>query len=443
VWTDRFFYQGGGGNDGNVGAAVGRNTGSFPETALQRGFAVVSTDAGHQGAGAEFGLDPDARIDHAYRAHDRTATTAKAIIARYYGRGPAHSYFAGCSGGGRQGMMFAQRFPGYFDGIVICAPAMSVSSGATIAAAWDTATYLSIAPKDAAGAPILGRAFSPGDLELVSRTILATCDADDGVADGMVQRAGRCQFDPSPLQCPGEKADSCLSAPQVAALRRAFAGPVNSSGRRLYVGQPWDPGISAPGWRQWKLGTSGTATPNAANTTLMGGALANEFLTPPDPGFQIARFDFDRDPARMAAFSAVYDTAGDATLAAFSARGGKLLMFHGVADGIFSALESIDYYERLTRNNGGAQNTRAWARLFLVPGMNHCQGGPATDSYDGVAAIVEWVEQGRAPERIPAAAPPTNRYFPNRTRPLCAFPAYARYSGSGDVERAESFACTE
>jgi feruloyl esterase len=226
-------------------------------------------------------------------------------------------------------------------------------------------------------------------------------------------------------------------------LARAFAGPVDSSGRRLYVGQAWDPGVGAPGWRQWKLGTSEAVTPNAANTTLMAGALAYEFFTPPDPSFDMARFDFDRDPARTAAFSTVYDTARDAALAAFTTRGGKLLMFHGMADGIFSPLESIDYYQRLAANNGGRQATGARARLFLVPGMNHCMGGPATDSYDGLAAIVDWVEHGRAPERILAAAQPTSRYFPNRTRPLCPFPSYARYTGSGDVERAESFVCAE
>src|SRR6187402_2354621 len=149
-WSGRFFYQGGGGNDGTVAPAVGRNTGTFDGVALARGFAVVTTDAGHQGSTPEFALDRRARIDHAYAAHARTAETAKALIARYYGRPPDKSYFVGCSGGGRQGMMFAQRYPREFDGIVACAPAMSVSSGATIAAAWDTVTYASIAPKDAA-----------------------------------------------------------------------------------------------------------------------------------------------------------------------------------------------------------------------------------------------------------------------------------------------------
>ena len=177
-WSGRFLYQGGGGNDGVVAPAVGRNTGSFPDTGLQRGFAVVTTDAGHQGGTPEFGLDPVARVDHAYAAHERTATIALAIVARYYGRAADRKYFVGCSGGGRQGMMFAQRYPAYFDGIAICAPAMSVSSGATIAAAWDTQTYLAIAPTNEQGQRVLSRAFSDADLALVAR----------GVTDGVRRR---------------------------------------------------------------------------------------------------------------------------------------------------------------------------------------------------------------------------------------------------------------
>jgi feruloyl esterase len=391
--------------------------------------------------GPEFALDPTARIDHAYAAHDRTARTAKALIARYYGRPPEHSYFVGCSGGGRQGMMFAQRYPDYFDGIVACAPAMSVSSGATIAAAWDSITFDAIAPAGPDGGRVLSRAFSPADLDLVAGAILSACDAGDGVVDGMVQRPDVCRFDPVSLRCPGEKNATCLTAAQVTALTRAFDGPRDSTGRRLYVGQPWDPGIAAPGWRQWKLGSSAAATPNAANTTLMAGALAHEFFTPPDPAFSIFDFDFDRDPTRMEAFSREYDTFRDATLAAFRARGGKLLLFHGAADGIFSALESVDYYQRLSANNGGVDAIRAWARLFLIPGMNHCAGGPATDTYDGLSAIVDWVEKGVAPDRVMASALPTSRYFPNRTRPLCPYPSYARYTGEGHIEDAASFVC--
>jgi len=440
-WSGRFLYQGGGGNDGVVAPAVGRNTGSFPDTGLQRGFAVVTTDAGHQGATAEFGLDPEARIDHAYAAHERTATIALTIVSRYYGRAPNRKYFVGCSGGGRQGMMFAQRYPSYFDGIAICAPAMSVSSGATIAAAWDTQTYTAVAPADEQGQRVLSRAFSDADLALVARGITGACDAADGATDGMVLRPESCRFDPKRLQCAAAKQPDCLTSEQVAALQKAFDGPRDSAGKSLYVGQPWDPGIATAGWRQWELGTSQTSSPNAINATLMAGALAHEFFTPPDPSFAITQFNFDRDPKRMEAFSAVYDTYRDATLTEFRTRGGKLLIFHGTADPIFSALESIDYYQRLGRNNGGADATATWARLFLVPGMNHCAGGPATDSFDGLGAIVDWVEKGTAPARIGASARPGTPYFAGRTRPLCPYPTYARYAGSGSLEDGANFVC--
>ena len=299
AWSGRFLYQGGGGNDGIVAPAVGRNTGSFPETGLQRGFAVVTTDAGHQGA--------DARVrSRSYRARRSRLCGARADahdrvrdpVARYYGRAPDHKYFVGCSGGGRQGMMFAQRYPAYFDGIAICAPAMSVSSGATIAAAWDTQTYLSARSGRTRKGSASSAARSATPIWRSSRAASpAACDAADGATDGMVLRPDACRFDPKRLLCAGGEGRELPDRRQVAALERTFGGPRDSSGRALYVGQAWDPGIAAPGWRQWKLGSSQTGTPNAANTTLMAGALAHEFFTPPDPAFAITQFDFDRDPA--------------------------------------------------------------------------------------------------------------------------------------------------
>jgi hypothetical protein len=340
AWSGRFFYQGGGGNDGIVFNAVGRNTGAtgWADHALARGYAAVSTDAGHQGPQPTFGLDPQARVDHAYRAHDRTATTAKALVAAYYGRGADRSYFVGCSGGGRQGMMFSQRFPSYFDGIVAVAPAMRVSEGATIAAAWTTQKLLAAAPRGADGKPVLAKALSDGDLKLVTNAVLERCDAADGLKDGLVQRA--CSFDPGVLQCSGAKTDACLAAPQVTALREVMAGPRNSAGKALYFGWPWDPGLAGADWRRWTLGTAGDGEPpNSRHLFLMSGALGHEFVTPPDPALTVLNFDVDRDPPRMQAFHAVYDTADDIALEGYRQRRGKLLFFHGTADPIFSSLE--------------------------------------------------------------------------------------------------------
>lgn len=442
-WNGRFLYLGGGGNDGSLrdtsqSASISGGTPS----PLGQGYAVVSTDAGHTGASAAlFGHDPQARIDHAYNAHDKTAQAAKTLISNRYGRGPEYSYFAGCSGGGRQGMMFSQRFPEYFDGIIAGAPAMRVSSGATVAAMWNNIQFNNIAPTDASGNRILSQAFSNGDLNLVSDAIVQACDAADGASDGLVENFQACRFDPAVLQCSGAKADSCLSAVQVGALKAMYSGPRNSAGQPLYAGQPWDPGIRAPGWRAWTLGTSTTATPNSAYSALMSDALVHEFFTPPDPTFNVLNFNFDADPARMEAFSQVYDTYRDATLARYQQHGGKLMFIHGMSDPIFSALDTLDYYQRLAANNGGMAETQKFARAFFVPGMTHCSGGPATDNFDAIQALADWVERGVAPASIAAKALANNAYFPNRTRPLCPYPQFAKYKGTGSLEEASSFVC--
>lgn len=441
-WNGRFLYLGGGGNDGSLrDTSLSSSISNGTPSPLGQGYAVVSTDAGHQGGSASFGADPQARIDHAYNAHDKTAQSAKALIEWRYGKPADYAYFSGCSGGGRQGMMFSQRFPDYFDGITAGAPAMRVSSGATVAAMWNNRKLTDIAPLGADGQPVLSQALSNSDLNLVADAVLAACDAGDGVVDGMVQNTQACTFDPAVLQCAGAKTDSCISAAQVGALKDVFGGPKNSAGQALYVTQPWDPGIRHAGWRAWTLGSSATSTPNSAYNTLMLDALRNEFFTPPDPTFNALDFNFDTDPARMQAFSEVYDTYRDDRLTAFKASGGKLMFVHGMADPIFSADEVVEYYERLAANNGGIAATQSFARTFLVPGMTHCSGGPATDTVDTLQALVDWVEKGVAPDSIAARASATNAYFPNRTRPLCAYPKFAKYKGTGSIEDAANFSC--
>ena len=437
-FSGRFVYQGGGGNDGVVFNAVGRNTGAtgWAEHGLARGFAAVSTDAGHQSPAPEFGLDPQARIEHAHRAHERTASTAKALLARYYGRAADRSYFVGCSGGGRQGMMFTQRYPEMFDGVVAVAPAMRVSEGATIAAAWTVQKFLSVAPAGGDGKPALAMALSEAQLKRVAREVLDRCDANDGLKDGLVNDVAACRIDTRAMVCAaGETSASqaCLSAPQAQALGEMMAGPRNAQGA-LYFGWPWDPGIADAGWRAWTLGTATQGAANARHITLMAGALGHEFVTPPDPGLNTLNFDFERDPARMQAFHRVYDTADDVQLGGMRARGGKLIFIHGAADPIFSAFETMDYQRRLNAAHGDASG---FARSFLVPGMNHCSGGPATDQFDGLATIVRWVEQGQAPERIEAHGSPQ---MPGIHRPLCPYPKVARYVG-GDVTASASFEC--
>jgi pimeloyl-ACP methyl ester carboxylesterase len=440
AWNGRFLFQGGGGNDGVVRPAVGPQ--ASVDYALNKGFAVVTTDAGHQGSDASFGYDSLARIDHAYRSYDIVASKAKELIQRHYDQGAQKSYFVGCSGGGRQGMVFAQRFPEQFDGVLAMAPAMTVAKGATIAAAWDTQTLQSIAPKNAEGLTLLSQAFSNDDLGLLRKSVLQACDAQDGVVDGLVSNPAACRFTPLTLACPAgvSKDSTCLSAPQVQALEKIFKGARTSAGAPLYFPWPWDAGIGHPDndWRMWKLGNSLTAIPNSRHVFLMQDAMKHEFVTPPDPSLSIFTFDFDRDPARMDAYAWIYNTEADVELKSFKARGGKLLLAHGMADPIFSANESVDYYQRMQARHGAS--TSDFARLFLIPGMGHCAGGAATDAWEGLDSLVAWVEKNQAPQGIVARG---TKVFPGRTRPLCAWPSYSHYKGSGDIESAENFECRQ
>ena len=435
-WNGRLLYQGGGGNDGVIRPAIGPQ--AAPGYALNRGFAVVTTDAGHQGPDASFGFDPIARVDNAYNAHDKVAVTAKELVKRWYRKPADHAYFIGCSGGGRQGMMFTQRFPSYFDGVIAMAPAMRVSKGATIAAAWDTQALNAIAPTGADGRKVLSQALTDADLGLLRNRILQACDAQDGLADGLVSNPAACKFDVRTLACSGAKDANCLAPAQVGALQKMFGGPQDSAGRKLYFPWPWDPGMGHPAndWRLWKLGTATSGAPNSRHVFLMQDALQGYFVTPPDRSLTVFGFDFDRDPQRMDAYDWIFDTEKDVDLAGFRARGGKLLLAHGMADPIFSPLESQDYYERLAAKHGAA--TGDFARLFQIPGMGHCAGGAATDSWDGLGALVDWVEKGQAPQRIVARG---TTVFPNRSRPLCPYPQHAQYKGSGDPEDAASFSC--
>jgi pimeloyl-ACP methyl ester carboxylesterase len=434
-WNGRLLYQGGGGNDGVVRPAIGPQA-TADKPALSRGFAVVTTDAGHQGPSADHGFDPQARVDQAYNAHDRVAIAAKHIIQTYFTKPAEKSYFIGCSGGGRQGMMFTQRFPHHFDGVISIAPAMRVSKGATIAAMWDTQALMAIAPKNDKGETILAQALTDADLGILRKGILDKCDALDGAVDGMVSNPAACKFDVKALQCKGSKDATCLSEPQVSALAKMFAGPKNSKGEALYTNWTWDAGIghTANDWRMWKLGNSVNSVPNSRHVFLMQDALQGRFVTPPDRKLTALNFDFDKDPARMDAHAWMYNTDADTELKAFKARGGKFLIAHGMADPIFSPVESEAYFNKLQSSEG----SKAMSRYFQIPGMGHCAGGAATDSWDGLSAMVDWVEKGQAPEVMIATG---TQVFKGRTRPLCAYPKTAQYKGSGNLEDASSFSC--
>jgi pimeloyl-ACP methyl ester carboxylesterase len=382
---------------------------------------VASTDTGHQGRGgfdASFMQDQQANLDFAYAAIGRVAEIAKRIVAQHYGKAAERSYFAGCSTGGREAMLMAQRYPAHFDGVVSGAPAMRTSFSG-IGDRWVAATLNEIAPKNAQGLPVTRDALSDADKKTVIDGILNACDAADGIKDGMVFNRQACRFDPKTLVCKGAKVDGCLSTPQATALEKAFAGPRDSKGRQVYPGFFFDTGI---------------ASTQGIPGLLHGGS------SPVGPAFTDIGMDVDSavDRALADPSESLSATSRWTNLNTFSGHGGKLIFWHGVSDPWFSALDTIDYYERMTKANGGPEQVRTWSRLFLSPGMGHCSGGPATlDAFDALTAIVDWVEKGVAPTSLTA----TGRAFPGRSRPLCAYPLHAHYKGQGNPEDATNFEC--
>jgi feruloyl esterase len=473
AWNQRFFFAGGGGTDGNLGNA------DAPQ--LQQGYAVVSTDSGHDNAinlsavagNFQFAFDPQARGDYGYNGPARATEVAKAVVKRFYGSSPKFSYFAGCSEGGREGLMLSQRYPDYFDGIIAGNPGMDLPKAA-VAEAWDSQAFAAAARSITPfGNPDLASSFTNAELAAVGNAITQACDAQDGLADGMLFNPAACRFDPASL---GPAGTGVLSAAQVSALEKVFDGARNSRGRSLYAGWYWDPGIAAPGWRIWKIGPLFPAPGNTAlNTTLGGGALPFIFTTPPNsatggtalhgstvvttagpnPGFPglndafvpwVLSFNMDTDAPKIFARGAFGESAmefmgtSSTDYRRFRSSGGKLIVYTGQADPVFSAKYHVRWYERLVDDNGGLRRTQDFARLFAVPGMNHCGGGPSTSQFDAFSALVQWVERDKAPDRLIGTAP-ADTPWPGRTRPLCAYPEHARYKGSGSIEDAANFAC--
>ena len=478
-WNKRFFYTGGGGTDGNLGSAL------VPQ--LSQGYAVVSTDSGHDNAvntsvvagSVQFGFDPQARSDYGYNGPAEVTVKAKALIKEYYGAKPKYSYFVGCSEGGREALMLSQRYPDFFDGIVSGNPGMDLAKAA-VAHPWDAQAFARAARTTTPfGNPDLASSFTNAELAAVGAAILAACDAQDGLVDGMVLNPQACEFDPATL---GPGGSGLLSQAQVTALAQSMAGPRNSRGRQLYSDWMWDPGIGAFGWRQWKIGPIAPGFPIPGNSaiivTLGGGALPFIFTTPPNsstagtdlappnagivtssplgPGTAgfgdaympwLLSFNMDHDAPKIFADTRLYrESAFEFMFSSgtdyrkFRAKGNKLIVYTGGADPVFSANYHLKWYHRLTARNDGLERTQKFARLFVVPGMNHCGGGPSTSQFDAFAAVVNWVENGQAPESILATAPAATPW-PGRTRPLCPYPEIARYKGSGDINVAANFEC--
>lgn len=470
-WNGRFLHQVNGGNDGVIIPALGDKPdgwvsgGTVP---LARGFAVLSSDSGHSGsdpanrslglaAGAAFGLDPQARRDYGYAADMTLAPVARKIVAMHYGRPPTFTYMAGCSNGGRHAMVAATRMPESYDGFLVGNPGFDLPRAA-IQHAWDVQAFTKVDPD-------IRKSITKEDGQLVAARITEACDALDGAKDGLTANLAECQraFDWKSLACTKGKGGACLSEAKIDALKTSLAGPKNSKGEALYSDWPLDGGIGTGNWRVWKVESPVAPWNHYPIIATMGAASLNYIFSTPPVRVEgsseklveaLEHYDFDKDAPRIYAKDATFtESAMDfmtppdvdsPRLTKLREAGHKMIIYHGQADPVFSVNDTIRWYQRLNANAQGQASS--FVRLFTAPGGTHCGGGVSLDRFDALSALMDWVEKGKAPEEIIATVNPANKevpsaWSPHRTRPLCPYPSYAAYSGSGDIEDAASFIC--
>lgn len=463
-WNRRFFYQANGGMDGYVVPAIGLSSGGGPLTsALLQGFAVISSDAGHNAEqNPSFGIDPEARLDYGYQAVGKLTPMAKSVLGAAYGQRPAFSYIGGCSNGGRHTMVAAARYADQYDGYLVGAPGFNLPAAA-VASIYGAQQYATVAVPGAvypagpfAGLPDISGGFTQAERQLLSSKVREKCDALDGLVDGMVQRAVACQaafdLDRDLPTCLSSRDGTCLSAEQKLAIGNIFSGARTSSGVSIYSSFPFDTGHATGDVFFWEF---------ISPLILDPGAVGFVFSTPPaNPATFIAPLyalmgNIDQMASAIGATNATYTESAQSFMVppdldhmrGLRRHGGRMLVYHGTSDPIFSAEDTRHWYENLARNTA----VDSFSRLYLVPGMSHCAGGPSTDQFDLLTPLVQWVEQGDAPERAVASVRgPTNPggpnlelpsdWSPDRSRPLCAYPGVAVYR-DGDVESANSFVC--
>lgn len=434
-WNGKFQGVGNGGFAGSIGYEQ-------LAAAVTHGYAAAATDTGHQAGAtnADWALGhPEKVVDFGYRAIHETAVNAKSIIRAFYGEGPRRSYFSSCSNGGRQALMEAQRYPADYDGIVAGAPA-NFWTHLLSNAVWDLLA-------------LLGDGYiPPKKLAAIQQAALAACDTQDGVKDGVVEDPSRCRFDPSVLQCQGAETDSCLTGPQIVALKKLYAGGRTSNGAQLFPG--YAPGGEAEpgGWASWITGPA----PERSLMYAFGTQFFRNMMFQ-NAAWDYRTFDVDRDTRLTDEKMAPILNATDPDLRRFKARGGKLILYHGWSDAAIAPRNAIDYYESVVARLG-AKQAGAFVRLFMAPGMQHCGGGSGPNSFGqfsagagdadhDIGAVLErWVERGIAPERIIATKRKNDRDPKSeaiRTRPLCAYPLVARYKGSGSTDDAANFTCAK
>ena len=427
VWMPLANWNGKFAGVGNGGWAGVISYGPLAEQ-LRRGYAAASTNTGHEGAPgldmARFAYDkPERLIDFAYRSHHETAAAAKALVQSFYGKAPERSYFIGCSSGGYEGLMEAQRYPADYDGIVAGAPA----NNWTRLMAGDFDGVLAVLKYPASN-------LSPGALGLLYRGALAACDGADGVADGVIDDPRRCGFDPAALACSRTAAGAaCLTDPQVEAARRIYDGvkdPV--SGAALY------PGLARGSEPFWPHRDPASPFPIPLSHY--------RWLVFADANWDWRTFDwkrredYDAHQRAEAKFAPILN-ATNPDLREFRRRGGKLLQYHGWNDQLIAPQNSIDYYDSVEKLFGSASEVQAFYRLFMAPGMTHCAGGTGPNTFDLQPLLEQWVERGVAPERVVATH--SINGVVDRARPLCVYPKVAAYAGGGDSNDAANFVCRD
>ena len=439
-WNGKYQQAGNGGWAGAIPAQ------SLIEP-LRRGYATAGTDDGHEGGvtGASWATGhPEKLVDFGYRAVHETGLQAKAIVRAFYGKDPARSYFVGCSDGGREALMEAQRYPEDFDGIIAGAPANSWSR-LMAGGVWNEQALLN---DPASNLP-------PSKLPAIQKAALAACDALDGVKDGLVEDPRACHFDPAVLTCKAGDSPECLTSPQVEAVRKIYSGPKNPrTGAQISFGFPPATEAGPGGWSLW---ITPARPPAAVQFAFSNSFYADVVFENPKWDYRTMNFDKDVAIGDEKAGSILTSTSPD--LRAFRAHGGKLIQYHGWGDPAISALGSIDYYGRvrefLAKDPGVGVND--FYRLFLVPGMGHCGGGAGPNNFgnmlqsgrsaavdaehDVVSALDRWVEKGTAPDKIIGTGTAVDEPSKTLTRPLCPYPQVAHYKGTGDTNDAANFAC--
>jgi pimeloyl-ACP methyl ester carboxylesterase len=421
-WNGKMLGTGGSGFSGGLGA--GFLTLRRP---MGMGYAAVASDVGHEStSSAKFAHDsPQQYVDYAYQGNHVAAEFAKTLIASYYGSPVKRAYFHGCSNGGRDALMLARRFPEDYDGIIAGAPA----------AGWSKLmTFFAWATQAADGAPKLR-----DKLKIVHKAVMAKCDALDGVKDQLLENPAQCAFDPGELQCrSGEGSDDCLEVEEVGALRKLYGGPRLRDGTQMYPGLP----VGGEGLRKnWEeaIGSGNDGHSLFARESF-------RWMVYGEPEWEVSRFDIDRDYPKARERMAPIMDSDDPDLSAFTARGGKLMLYHGWNDAMIPAGATLEYHASLRTRLGPAADTQV--RLFMVPGMMHCGAGSGPTDFDLLDEMDRWIGSDVAPERIVATQyEPIAVFGPApdakiiRTRPLCAWPKVARYNGTGSTDDAVNFRC--